>query len=103
MHRLLVVSICDMWPWADKQPGLVVPLLYRESAMLDALTTLPFFLSLTRTHAHARTHPSFLVFPYQHFIFFALEFDLLARKEMDPLEALVTPLVEEFNRGTIST
>lgn len=39
----------------------------------------------------------------QHFIFFAVEFDLLARKEMDPLEALVTPLVEEFNRGTIST
>lgn len=39
----------------------------------------------------------------QHFIFFALEFDLLARKEMDPLEALVTPLVEEFNRGTMST
>eukprot|EP00904_Undaria_pinnatifida_P004442 jgi/Undpi1/1399/HiC_scaffold_11.g04791.m1 len=40
---------------------------------------------------------------FKHFIFFALEFDLLARKEMDPLEALVTPLVEEFNRGTMST
>ncbi|CAM9276902.1 unnamed protein product [Ectocarpus sp. 6 AP-2014] len=40
---------------------------------------------------------------FKHFIFFALEFDLLARKEMDPLEALVTPLVEEFSRGTMST
>ncbi|CAN0488644.1 unnamed protein product, partial [Discosporangium mesarthrocarpum] len=35
----------------------------------------------------------------QHFIFFALEFELLPRKEMDPLEALVTSLLEEFHKG----
>jgi hypothetical protein len=33
----------------------------------------------------------------QHFIFFALEFEVLPRREMDPLEALVTPLIAEFN------
>mmetsp|Transcript_14088 Transcript_14088/g.20827 ORF Transcript_14088/g.20827 Transcript_14088/m.20827 type:complete len:237 (+) Transcript_14088:45-755(+) len=34
---------------------------------------------------------------FKHFIFFSLEFELLPRREMDPLDALVTPLIAEFN------
>ncbi|CAM9835603.1 unnamed protein product [Chrysoparadoxa australica] len=37
---------------------------------------------------------------FKHFIFFAQEFELLPRKEMDPLEALITPLLAEFNGAT---
>ncbi|KAG5182715.1 hypothetcal protein [Tribonema minus] len=36
---------------------------------------------------------------FKHLIFFVLEFDLLPRREMDPLDALVTPLIAEFNGG----
>eukprot|EP00611_Tribonema_gayanum_P018310 TRINITY_DN31401_c0_g1_i1.p1 TRINITY_DN31401_c0_g1~~TRINITY_DN31401_c0_g1_i1.p1 ORF type:complete len:242 (-),score=85.55 TRINITY_DN31401_c0_g1_i1:84-782(-) len=34
---------------------------------------------------------------FKHFIFFVLEFELLPRREMDPLDALVTPLIAEHS------